>query len=34
MEIRGHGGHIKIEVQGYERPETANEDDAMARSWM
>ena len=28
MEIRGHRGHIKIEVRGYERPETTDEDDA------
>ena len=28
MEIGGHGGHIKIDVQGYERPETSDEDDA------
>jgi hypothetical protein len=28
MEIGGHGGHIKIDVQGYEQPETSDEDDA------
>jgi hypothetical protein len=28
MEIGGHGGHIKMDVQGYERPETSDEDDA------
>ena len=28
MEIGGRGGHIKIRVQGYERPETSDEDDA------
>jgi hypothetical protein len=28
MEIGGHGGHIKIDVQGYQRPETSDEDDA------
>jgi hypothetical protein len=28
MEIGGHGGHIKIDVQRYERPETSDEDDA------
>jgi len=28
MEIRGHGGNIKIDVQSYERPETSDEDDA------
>jgi hypothetical protein len=28
VEIQGHGGHIKIEVQGYERPEATDEDDA------
>jgi hypothetical protein len=28
MEIGGHGGHIKIDVRGYERPETSDEDDA------
>jgi hypothetical protein len=28
MEIRGHGGRIKIDVQGYERPDTSDGDDA------
>jgi hypothetical protein len=28
VEIRGHSGHIKIEVQGYERPEATDDDDA------
>jgi hypothetical protein len=28
MEIRGHSGRVKIEIQGYERPENANEDDS------
>ena len=28
MEIGGHGGHIKIDVQAYERTETSDEDDA------
>lgn len=28
MIIRGHGGRIGVEVYNYERPDTANEDDA------
>ena len=28
VEIPGHGGHIKIEVLGYERPETRDRSDA------
>ncbi len=28
MEIGGHGGHIKIDVQGYQWPESSDEDDA------
>jgi len=28
VEIGGHGGHIKIDIQGYARPETSDEDDA------
>jgi hypothetical protein len=32
MEIGGHGGHIKIDVQAYERTETSDADHIQQRT--